>query len=177
MSPTREERAGLKPSEVNPGIFVKTVDFHGTPVDVYVNFRGHFEATVDGGTRANATWEGLCADLSTRLRQANKAKRTKLAVPVTIIRPYEHEVRHGEVTGIHAGTGNVLFRCDGKTEQLTSMREEGFFDLTDEDREELTRLASAIKVAEKRFREAQDRLGHHVKAIAPVVVAALGEDA
>lgn len=155
---------------MSEGILVRTEQIEGRSIDVFVNFRGHFEATVDGATRSNPTWLGLQADLRDRLRREGLAKRKKLSIPVTLTE--SGSVRHGTLTGVHAGTGNVLARFDGRTEQLVG-RQVGYLGLDDGQRDDLTRLAAACLQAQLDFETYRRSLKTHLKDIGPAVDAVL----
>lgn len=97
-------------------VYVKNLEIRNQSVAIYVNPITHlFEATVDDVEFEATSIEALIDKIS------KTTKPVRVEIPVTRIE-YGGTLTHGAVIGLHGGTGNILFKPEGKgtVEQLRS---------------------------------------------------------
>lgn len=152
----------------NRSVHLKNVKILGNVVSIYVTQGGEFEVSLPTGEVDADGVPGIKRYRHSSLDAAIQATRERLALDRKKIEvPFldfsykkdHYEFRPGVVTGIHAGTDNVIVRIDGgKAQQVASGAHEtrSRSDLTKEQqdaycqlRQDYTRVQSAMRAFEQ----------------------------
>lgn len=133
------------------------VEVRGTKYPVYADARGTLGSVMAGTEYVGSTMETL----RNYMMADSRRKQVKVSVPFSHLHTSTYgdraSVKHGEATGIHSGSGNVLIRWrDGKTEQAGGYSSTYVQPLDADESAEYIRLQKAKAAANKAFTEFEE---------------------
>ena len=130
---------------------IQPLTIRGRDFEVWLDDDGDFTAQYENRTYRSKTRDGL----REALMKVTKQAATKVAVPVLRSRGHlysEPRLEEAVITGIHAGTGNVLVKSYGKTEQAHHFDYDRFYrPMTDAEKAEFLEAWRAWKTAQDRW--------------------------
>lgn len=125
----------------------------GEKFPLRVDDDGNWLATAAGRPLKKPTRKELVSEIDRILRLHKRA----VHIPITLVVSKNHgyiTLRHGTVTGVHGGNGNVTVAWDdGTSGQIVSHGETVLSRLDDDETAEITRLTKEAYEASERLRE------------------------
>lgn len=168
---------------------VTTLNVRGTEVSVDLVT---WENASAAGASFNASIAGkevtapTLAELRDKLTALTKRRAVKVSIPFGQLTQYGYgqtrrlRFRRGRLTGIHAGTDNLLVKWDdnGGTDQLTRSGGVAYRELTGAQVDELLRLTDAVESAQRELRAFDDAHTLQLReAVEAAITAAVEKDA
>lgn len=136
----------------------RTESIDGRPFDIFIDEKGHFYTKLDGELITSVNLKSLIERLRTRLRTHNR-----IALPATLLmdswRNDDIELTDIELTGVHGGNDNVLYREVGSTETEQLRGNKVLKRLTKAERAELVKRHKAIAAAQAHYDDLREEFG------------------